>query len=302
MHEKSSILSSDLTTFSSQQKTDANPIPSSGDRGSPLPKGYGKTSIVLLPRDPNWMFTYWEITEETVKEIQSNYGEDIFMNAQATLRMHEVNVNREDYQSIRFVDVGVFLDAKSWYLRADKESSSWFVELGLKMVNGRFISIAKSNRVNLPGRKVSDMVDEKWVTVKTDLEKVMEASGGGKMGMGSLELARMLSQRWGIVSQISSWRGSGGISSFGGGSWIQQEKGRKFWLVADCELVLYGATEPSATVTVAGKPIELNPDGTFSLRFLLPDGQLELPVKALAGDQLEEREIKITVERKTETG
>jgi hypothetical protein len=38
---------------------------------------------------------------------------------------------------------------------------------------------------------------------------------------------------------------------------------RKFWLIADAELIVYGATEPDATVTIGGKPIKLNPDGTF---------------------------------------
>jgi hypothetical protein len=51
---------------------------------------------------------------------------------------------------------------------------------------------------------------------------------------------------------------------------------------------------------VAGKPIVLAPDGTFSLRFALPDGKLELPVHAISGDRVEEREIKITVNRNTE--
>jgi len=53
-------------------------------------------------------------------------------------------------------------------------------------------------------------------------------------------------------------------------------------------------------VTVCGRPIELFPDGTFSLRFALPDGNLELPVKAVSGDRVEEREIRISVHRKTE--
>lgn len=266
------------------------------DRGAPLPEGYGETRIVLLPRDPHWMYTYWEITEQTAREIKAKYGEEIFVTAQHTLRMHEVVDG--DGRSLRYVDVGIFLDAKNWYLRADKEKSSWFVELGLKTVDGNFIVLAKSNIIRLPSASVSGVMDERWVTVKEELDKILEASGGGKVGMGSLELARMISQRWEMLSQISSWKGSGGVSSFGGG--MVEEKVRGFWLVADCELILYGATETTATVTVAGKPIDLNPDGTFSLRFALPDGKLELPVKAISGDRVETREIKISVERKTE--
>lgn len=266
------------------------------DRGAPLPQDYGETRIVLMPRDPHWMFTYWEITEQTAKELKSKYGEDVFLKAQGTLRMYET-VNDKP---IRFVDMAIALDTRNWYLRADKDNSAWFVELGLKTADGNFIVIAKSNVIRLPAGRVSEILDERWVMVKDELEKILQASGGGRVGMGSLELAKMLSQRWEMLSQISSWRGSGGISSFGGAERIAQEKARGFWLIADCELVLYGATEPTATVTVAGKPVELNPDGTFSLRFALPDGKLELPVKGISGDRVEEREIRISVTRKTE--
>ena len=200
----------------------------------------------------------------------------------------------------RHIDVAIVLDANSWYLKSDKEGSGWYIELGLKGPNGEFILIARSNAIVLPRGKVSDLTDEKWVTIKEDLEKILAASGGGKVGMGSLELARMLAQRWEMLSQVSSWRGSGGVSSFGRPGFGGPQAGRKFWLAADCELVLYGATETSATVTVCGRPIELFPDGTFSLRFALPDGNLELPVKAVSGDRVEEREIRISVHRKTE--
>ncbi|UKP00267.1 DUF4912 domain-containing protein [Nostoc sp. UHCC 0870] len=39
-----------------------------------------------------------------------------------------------------------------------------------------------------------------------------------------------------------------------------------FWFVADAELIIHGATEPGATVNIAGKPITLKSDGTFHLR------------------------------------
>ena len=272
------------------------------DAGAPLPDGYGDTRAALLPRDPRWMYTYWEISEHTAREIKSQHGEDIFLKSQGTVRMHEVASRNGALQSIRTIDISVSLDARNWYLHSDKEGASWFVEIGLKTPDGRFIAIVKSNPVTLPTGTVSEIVDEKWVSVKDDLEKVLEASGGGKMGMGSLELARMLAQRWELLNEISSWKGSGGVSSFGRPTEEQKARSgqRSFWLQADCELILYGATEPTATLTVAGKPVELSPDGTFSLRFAFPDGQMELPVKAISGDQVEERWIKITVERRTE--
>lgn len=62
---------------------------------------------------------------------------------------------------------------------------------------------------------------------------------------------------------------------------------------------MYGATEPDAKVTVQGREINLRPDGTFSLRFALPDGEQVIPVKAASSDQLEERTITPIVTRET---
>lgn len=268
------------------------------DKGAPIPESYGETRISLLPRDPHWMYTYWEVSDQTVQEIKRLYGENIFYSSQTTLRMVQVSA---DLKPLKTIDVIVALDAKNWYLNAEEEGSSWYVELGLKTSDGKFILLAKSNLVTLPMARVSHLIDEKWVTIREELEKVLEASGGGKVGMGSLELARMLSQRWLTINQqISSWKGSGGITSFGiGAPELHGKKERGFRLVADCDLILYGATEKIATVTVAGRPIELSPDGTFSLRFSLPDGNLELPVRAVSGDRVEERSIHISVERKS---
>lgn len=63
--------------------------------------------------------------------------------------------------------------------------------------------------------------------------------------------------------------------------------GPGFWLQVNAELVVYGATDPSARVTIGGHPIRLRPDGSFSYRFALPDGAYELPIVAVAahGDE-----------------
>ena len=57
-----------------------------------------------------------------------------------------------------------------------------------------------------------------------------------------------------------------------------------FWLNINAELVVYGATEPDARVTVGGRAIQLRPDGSFSYRFAFPDGVHVLPVSAAAAN------------------
>ncbi len=53
-----------------------------------------------------------------------------------------------------------------------------------------------------------------------------------------------------------------------------------FWFVADAELIIHGATEPGATVTVAGNPLTLKSDGTFHLRIPFSDNLIEYLITA----------------------
>lgn len=73
----------------------------------------------------------------------------------------------------------------------------------------------------------------------------------------------------------------GGMSSPAGAQG-SGERPRGFWFNVNAELVVYGATEPDAQVTIAGKAVRLRPDGSFSLRFALPDGDYDLRVVARA--------------------
>jgi len=116
---------------------------------------------------------------------------------------------------------------------------------------------------------------------------------------GSLEIAELIRRHLAVelasqaAAQIPSPAGgAGSISSpFGGGP---QPKG--FWFDVNAELIIYGATEPDAKVTIGGRPIKLRPDGTFSYRFTLPDGEYQLPVVAIsaAGEDARAADLQFT--------
>ena len=71
-----------------------------------------------------------------------------------------------------------------------------------------------------------------------------------------------------------------------------------FWLNVNAELIVYGATDPNARLTLGGQAIQLRPDGTFSCRFALPDGQFELPVAAESPSG-EKRQVRLLFGRST---
>jgi len=88
--------------------------------------------------------------------------------------------------------------------------------------------------------------------------------------------------------------------SFGASEFLQQKRKRQFFFEIGTELIVYGRTEPDAKVWLGTKNIDLRPDGTFTLRFALPDGKIPLEFTAESFDQQEKRRINTYVERKTD--
>jgi hypothetical protein len=139
------------------------------------------------------------------------------------------------------------------------------------------------------------------------LARVISVDDIRRVWIGSLEITELIrrqlqgelsSQAAAQFSLPSSPLGAfGSISSAFGG---MPQKG--FWFNVNAELIIYGSTEPDATVTIGGKKIKLRPDGTFSFRFALPDGNYRLPAVATSADGDDSRSADLKFSRETEYG
>jgi phosphate transport system substrate-binding protein len=54
-----------------------------------------------------------------------------------------------------------------------------------------------------------------------------------------------------------------------------------FWFIADAELIIHGAAEPGATVSIDGHTIKTKPDGTFHLRIPFTDKSIDYAMTAV---------------------
>jgi uncharacterized protein len=139
----------------------------------------------------------------------------------------------------------------------------------------------------------------KWTPAQEQaLSKIINIDAVRRVWMGSLEITELIRRK--LAHEISSF----GVSSFGVSSLsspfggLPQPKG--FWFSVNAELIIYGATEPDAKVTLGGHEIKLRADGSFSYRFSLPDGKYDLPAVAVSADGDDARAANLKFSRETE--
>ncbi len=275
------------------------------DQGD-IPSGYGTTESYLLPKDPAWMFLFWEITAQTFDCVRAQYGE-VLDHSRTVIRLYDITgVNYFDGTNAdAYYDMPVIFDAKSWYILAPQAGRSYVADLGFVTPQGQFILLTRSNATTLPPGKVSDVIDDKWMSVEGDFIKLLQLCGADRIGMGASELMQVVDQRW----RLTELAGAGNAPSSARSSWTSfalhtvpapaPQEEEDIWLQADCEIIVYGSASPNAFVTINGKEIQLQ-NGKFSLRQALPAGAvLDLPIKASnkKGDKTRQVHIKAAREQ-----
>ncbi len=255
-----------------------------------LPNRYGRDRIVLMVRDPYWLHAYWEINLSSVQRAEAALREE-WHGSKPILRVFDVTSEDTTSAAEAIVrDIDIHGGVSNWYIDVNNPPRSYRVDIGYLSQRGRFYTLAHSNVVTTPRAGVSDVIDENWVSVQEQFEKIYALSGGLDPGASSLELKQLLHDRM--------KRPIGSISSFSLGA-ISNVRRRKFWFELDAELIVHGSTQPGARVQLQGEPIQVRPDGTFTMRFRLPDKRLIIPACASSADGAEERTIVLAVERNT---
>jgi hypothetical protein len=152
------------------------------------------------------------------------------------------------------------------------------------------------------GLPAPEQIKHVWTSAQEKaLAEVVSMDQVRRIWVGSLEITelvrRQLEQQVSSISAVptSPVGGLASVSSpFGG---LPGQRG--FWFNVNAELIIYGATEPDAKVTIGDRQIKLRPDGSFSFRFALPDGEYSLPAAAQSADGVETRQARLKFSRRT---
>jgi hypothetical protein len=191
---------------SSRLEDVAAPPPESRPAPTTLPTTYGADRLALLVRDPHWSYAWWELTEERLAGARQSLGEK----GTLVLRFYDISLIEWDGANHHeFFDIEVQDVAGNWYVELGKPGASFVAEIGLRGMQGRFVALVRSNPVCLPRDSMSSQVDENWLILEEQYQRMFELSGGSQIGLGSAEILRALEER--LRRELAA----AGVSSFG---------------------------------------------------------------------------------------
>ncbi len=155
-----------------------------------LPTHYGEDRLVLLVRDPWWLFAYWEITPQRQQEVLAQIGSKSHSDRKTVLRVYDVTgVNLPKFNS--FFDIELNFYADNWYVDVGLPNRDWLTELGYR-VGGRFFPLIRSNRVRTPAFGLSDVLDEEWMLPEDVYYRLLGRSIGGEKAGDSMDIRKLL--------------------------------------------------------------------------------------------------------------
>jgi len=282
----------------------------------PAPRPAEETRVVFLPRDPQWAYVFWEISEEDRDQALRDGAQQLCLRVADVTGLAGGSSHPHTLQ-----EVVVDSHATEWYLPVPLSDRDYRVELGYRKGGGGWISLAHSSVARVPALHPSEQILDQFTPFSLEsapttlLPTPSEPADPGlherlyqtatarwrRLGRGSEafhELDAALGLQSGAGGQLSAaglWA-SGRSESGAGGVGSRQ---RSFWLVADAELIVYGATDPSARLTIGGEEVPLSADGTFRIQVPFRDGQQLYPIEAVAADGEQKRSITLEFRRST---
>jgi hypothetical protein len=286
-----------------------------------LPEAYGTGKLLLAARDPHWLYAQWDFTQEQ----QRRY------NALSADRHLVVRVVPGTIGARQVTEVHVHPESRHWFIHTHRAETRYVAELGYYQRGRQWVTIATSPPAVTPPDTVSTDQTVRFATIPAQIQ-LTQLAALAKQGSpadlpppdtaqeraltelitrhltrqdsgssaGIAELVQGRDEQEVAAAQLLVSPPPGGeaerVSSPVG---VAEQRPKGFWFNINAELVLYGATEVGASVTVGGRPISLRPDGTFSCRYSLPDGAHTVTVSALSveGDL---RQAELRFSRRTE--
>ncbi|NEQ17839.1 MAG: DUF4912 domain-containing protein, partial [Moorea sp. SIO3E2] len=277
-------------------------------------------------------YVHWEYPNEHKKELRSQGGQ------QLALRLYDVTAIKLDYQSPHSIQEYPCDElAREWYLPMPVSDRDYLVEIGYRCEDGQWLVLARSAPIHVPPAYPSKWMEDQFVTVnwddnlqgKTVLKLVppsqtangssseipdrpiygeifgITQSGEAQAVADSVYSSMEQAPRSAISSNpfpsgIGKWL-SPNMSGAGFNASAPPARSPELSLVANEELIIHGSIDPDASVTIDGRPVKINPDGTFRLQMSFQDVLIDYPIMVVSAHGKETRSIHMKFICKTQS-
>lgn len=293
-----------------------NTSPIISDLSSQPVKEEINTKLVFLPRDPEWAYVFWQISESDRDKAQSLGANKLCLRLYDASGIGEGNLNQGTLR-----EIAVDSYSTEWYLPIPLADRDYKVELGYKY-GFKWMSLAFSSVSHVPGTQPSEQILDKFVPFNLETPasseppsimkspKVQEETNGLHERLYQAATSFPARRKVGseeFMENMNSKNLNSNLTDSGAGQWSSglNESGsgivrnKSFWLVADSELIVYGATDPSAKLTIGEEEVPLAADGTFRLQVPFRDGSQKYEIKAVDASGDQEKSITMKFDRLT---
>jgi len=293
----------------------ARPEPKSALPADSLPAGYGTGRLWLTAREPRGLYAHYDPLVEAGSKPAG----------QALAPRLVLRICLGDLGGRVIAEAPMPPESRHCFVQVSQPGAAYVAELGHYGPDERWRRLAASQAAHTPPEGVSAQTAVQFASLPFPVERPGKAVAAATPPLvAPAQLVSPIfpdppSAQWaGAPGPLLAVTANGGMaaepavtasilpasvdevradSSPTGGEAPAQEG---FWFNLQADLVVHGAAAPGASVRIAGQAVPVRADGTFSVRFSLPDGEHLLPVEVV-GAQGETRALTMAVRRDTRT-
>ena len=138
-----------------------------------LPRGYGEDYIVLMAKDPAWLFAYWEITAAGWASCTVD-----LQDTDCQLMLRILHMSDDSEIPLGHFDISIPPFSEDWHVNTGKIGGRFRADIGVRTPTEDFRRIASSNIVQTPrGRAAAPDIGGRTVFPGLDLPHPLDDPG-----------------------------------------------------------------------------------------------------------------------------
>lgn len=176
----------ELEVLEKEEEKKEEYIPDEVDIVRELPDRYNETKLVLMMRDPEWCFFYWDISDSDI--------------AYHSLKDKRISVRIFHVFGYDITNGEIHKEIEVNYIYGDRYVNlamphAYFIgELGYYDENNRFIVLARSNMIYAPRDSISNVYDEEWM-VNEEIIKLLKSPKALRESLSSATIFELIDLR-----------------------------------------------------------------------------------------------------------